>query len=80
MKNAAGIWNFNKEFGSCQPKSDDQDGEGSDGNPGCKNLDVMIPVDSGLGIGCKVNAKGQFVCNLDCPEGTNFMGKEGELR
>ena len=47
-------------------------------NPGCKNLDEMIPVDSGLDINCKIN-KGQLICNLDCPDGTFFMGKDGKM-
>ena len=47
-------------------------------NPGCKDLDDMIPEDSGLEIGCKVNGKKQFICKLECPEGTNFMGKDGK--
>ena len=38
----------------------------------------MIPEDSGLEIGCKVNGKQQFICKLECPEGTNFMGKDGK--
>ena len=73
MKNAAGVWKFNKQLGSCV--SDDQAGS----NPGCKNLDEMIPVDSGLDINCKIN-KGQLICNLDCPDGTFFMGKDGKMK
>jgi len=37
-------------------------------NPGCKNLEDMIPEDSGLAIGCKVNGREQFLCNLKSPE------------
>ena len=76
MKNAAGIWKFNKQFGSCVAKPDDQE---SVGNPGCKNLDQMIPQNSGLDITCRINGQEQFICNLDCPEGTFFMGKDGKL-
>ena len=40
----------------------------------------MIPEDSGLEIGCKVNGKQQFICKLECPKGTNFMGKDGKFK
>ena len=77
MKNAAGIWKFNKQVGSCKAIPDDQE---SVGNPGCKNLDQMVPENSGLDITCRINGQEQFICNLDCPEGTFFMGKDGKLK
>merc|ERR1712135_164114 len=66
-----------------EEKPDDEEEENEEPvdeveNPGCKNLEDMIPEDSGLEIGCKVNGKQQFICKLECPEGTNFMGKDGK--
>merc|ERR1712227_1167581 len=92
-KNKKGIWKFNKPLGTCvdgedkpeddEEKPDDEEEENEEPvdeveNPGCKNLEDMIPEDSGLEIGCKVNGKQQFICKLECPEGTNFMGKDGK--
>ena len=62
-----------------EEKPEDENEEPADEAPTCKDLDEMIPEDSGLEIGCKVNAKEQFVCKLECPEGTNFMGKDGKI-
>merc|ERR1712147_305241 len=92
-KNKKGIWKFNKPLGTCvdaedkpeddEEKPDDQEDENEEPvdeveSPGCKNLNEMIPEDSGLEIGCKVNGKEQLVGKLECPEGTNFMGKDGK--
>ena len=80
MKNAAGVWKFNKQLGSCVTIPDDIPVDQEDGNPGCKSLGQMIPENSNLDIACDINGKGQFICKLDCPEGTFFMGKEGKMR
>ena len=61
-----------------EEKPEDENEEPAD-EPTCKDLNEMIPEESGLGIECKVNAKEQTVCKLECPEGTNFMGKDGKI-
>merc|ERR1711937_1110649 len=59
---------------TCVPVNEEEESE----NPGCKNINNMLSENTDLEVECKINGKGQYICKLNCPTGTNFMGKDGK--
>merc|ERR1712088_306755 len=85
-------FSFNKTLGSCDacpeegcPESDKPNkpsgGKPTGGKPPageCKDFATMLGEDSVFTADCAENDAGKMACDVSCPEGTLFMGKEGK--
>merc|ERR1711937_430433 len=80
-------FSFNKTLGSCDacpeegcPESDKPNKPSGDKPTAgeCKDFAKMLGEDSVFTVDCAENDAGKMACDVSCPEGTLFMGKEGK--
>merc|ERR1712227_382829 len=87
IKNDDGTFAFNKELGTCDACPDEgcpemgKPDKPSGGKPPageCKDFATMLGDDSVFTTECAANDAGKMSCDVQCPDGTFFMGKDGK--
>merc|ERR1712156_354741 len=68
QKDDDGNFAFNKVLGTCDACPDEE----------CKDFATMLGEDSVLTATCAENDAGKMACDVQCPDGQLFMGKEGK--